>query len=535
MDRGSGCRVRAPVAGFWWVPLAGLGLAVAAQLVWVFAHRIGYPLDLEWMEGGMLVHALRVERGECLYCAPSVDFVSFLYTPLYPALLAVLAKIVPLGYVLGRAVSLAGFAAGCAALLAAAWRRSPGPVGITAGLLGLGAVAVAFPFCGAWYDLVRNDSLWLGLMAWSLFFLVEGDSLWSLGVAALAAALALLTKQTAAPMILAGSVAVAVLGRPLRGLGFLLGGGGLSALALWVGNRATGGWMWVYVYQLHQAHETYWIRVWRQTPLELLRYEWALLLVPALWGVWALRRRQWDPRTAAWTLLAGAGILVSAGGSATQGAYLNARIPGVFFVALAASVAAAALGGRRPSRTRVARWQADAPATLLAALGLLAGQVLAHSYDPKPHVPDPGQWEAAWNFLDRLRDLGPRVFVPYHPWYNVLAGGPGHLHIQGVSDVSDWVRRPVTGDPRRDAVLRRRAREEIRRSFLEHRWSAVLHDRRYTWQLPGLRAAYRLVGDLGPSVPRTFTGNPCAPRYLWVPRKRRAPNASRRREKKLVK
>ena len=32
----------------------------------------------------MLTHALRIARGEPLYAEPSVDFVSFLYTPLYP-------------------------------------------------------------------------------------------------------------------------------------------------------------------------------------------------------------------------------------------------------------------------------------------------------------------------------------------------------------------------------------------------------------------------------------------------------------------
>ncbi len=29
--------------------------------------RIGYPFDLEWMEGGMLLHGLRVMEGQLVY------------------------------------------------------------------------------------------------------------------------------------------------------------------------------------------------------------------------------------------------------------------------------------------------------------------------------------------------------------------------------------------------------------------------------------------------------------------------------------
>src|SRR5712691_1385298 len=85
-----------------------LFLVSAAALVnlgFAFARRLAYPYDLEWMEGGMLVHAWRLMHGETIYPAPSVDFIPYLYTPGYPALLAGLGKVFGLGYALGRAVS----------------------------------------------------------------------------------------------------------------------------------------------------------------------------------------------------------------------------------------------------------------------------------------------------------------------------------------------------------------------------------------------------------------------------------------------
>ena len=56
------------------------------------------------MEGGTLTHAVRVVRGEPIYAPPSVDFVAFFYTPLYPRLLALLSHVTGgLSFTLGRA------------------------------------------------------------------------------------------------------------------------------------------------------------------------------------------------------------------------------------------------------------------------------------------------------------------------------------------------------------------------------------------------------------------------------------------------
>ena len=60
------------------------------------------------MEGGLLHHAERIRDGQGIYVAPSMDFIPYLYTPLYPALLAGLDGVfgVGLSYTVGRAVSV---------------------------------------------------------------------------------------------------------------------------------------------------------------------------------------------------------------------------------------------------------------------------------------------------------------------------------------------------------------------------------------------------------------------------------------------
>src|ERR1700720_4363162 len=72
--------------------------AAFVNLAFAFARRLVYPYDLEWMEGGMIGHALRLVEGQPIYAEPSARFVSFAYTPLYPIVLRLLAPLTGVGY-----------------------------------------------------------------------------------------------------------------------------------------------------------------------------------------------------------------------------------------------------------------------------------------------------------------------------------------------------------------------------------------------------------------------------------------------------
>ncbi|HVR19832.1 MAG TPA: hypothetical protein VMS65_09050, partial [Polyangiaceae bacterium] len=62
---------------------AGLALRAVYAFFFVSLRRLRYPYELEWMEGGMLGHALQLLAGKPLYPEPSPDFVPFIYGPLY--------------------------------------------------------------------------------------------------------------------------------------------------------------------------------------------------------------------------------------------------------------------------------------------------------------------------------------------------------------------------------------------------------------------------------------------------------------------
>lgn len=135
--------------------------------------RNAYPFDLEWMEGGMLVHAWRLREGLPIYTAPSADWIPFLYPPGYSAVVAGLSLVT--GEVtpgLARAVSASGSLAAALAVVYAGARFGRSVVG---GVLGGVVFLLTFPESGAFFDLVRPDGLGTGLLAWSLVLGLERD------------------------------------------------------------------------------------------------------------------------------------------------------------------------------------------------------------------------------------------------------------------------------------------------------------------------------------------------------------------------
>ena len=344
--------------------------ALAAGLVAVVGHfslflaRATFALDLEWMEGGLLAHAARYAAGQNIYVPPSVEFIPYLYTPLYPALLALLSKIVPLGYLLGRAVSIVSFAAALALLLVAALRAAapaaavPSPTsstgrwpswlpparaaGLVVGLGAAGVVAASFGATAGFYDLVRADSLLLALVGAAVLVALGGQGYRSAVAAGVLIALAFFTKQTASLVGVSLGVGLLV-AHWRRGLVYGLA----AALVLGVGLLAlhltSDGWFWTYVFKLHQSHEFYPRRAYVETPLHLFKMAGPLYLAWLMGGI-ALYRAGGLRRTDAVHAAVALGGFVSACvGFGTQWAADNAFIPAVYFPAFSAAVWAARL------------------------------------------------------------------------------------------------------------------------------------------------------------------------------------------------
>jgi hypothetical protein len=490
------------------VALVVAALPALVQLGWhlrLFAGRAGFPLDLEWMEGGTLVHAQRIAAGQGIYVKPSLDFIPYLYTPLYPALLALLSLVFPLGYLLGRVVSLLGFLFALALLVACVAREASGLArgrrisAALVGLLGAAAVMAAFAFTGGFFDLVRSDSLLLALEALALWLALRGESWKSAAAAGLVMAAAFFSKQTAS--IMGVGLGVGLLAVNWR-RALVYGGAAAAALAAGIGLlvKTSGGWFWTYIFKLHQSHGYRWGVIFAKVLPDTLKHLWpvfAVLIVATVALACTRKLRRTD--IILWAA-AVAGEGAAAVGFSTQWAFSNAYIPAVFFPVLAASV----LSGRLLLHAFDSRRWLSAVPTCAVLLGL----AWQNQHIPRPtlaaYLPRPSDYLAAGRLLDRLRSVPGDLFIPFHTYYGTLVGKRTFVHRMGVRDVGAGLGRP----------------EGLDRALRDQFFSAIVLDwKTLPGEFPFVDSRYHLWWPLREGVDsvRMFAGAETSPSALLVP------------------
>jgi hypothetical protein len=499
------------------------------QLVWharLFAGRATFPLDLEWMEGGMLIHAQRIAQGPGIYVAPTVDFIPFLYTPLYSGLLALLSFVAPLGYLMGRLLSIAAFAVAVAMIAAASigegTSRDRKLLALLMGVAGAGAVAASFAFTGYFYDLVRSDSLLLALEGVAVWLAYRGQGWKSAAVAGALIALGFFTKQTATVVGVGIGVGL-LIANVKRGLVY----GGVAALVLAAGVgllvKTSHGWFWTYIFKLHQSHAFRWDAVGDVAWPFTHQFCWPMFAALGLATLGLALSRRLRRADAVLLTVAVAGEGAAMVGFATQWADSNAFIPAVFFPAFAAAVLVArlcdvALTGRKWGALMVAA----------ASAALLGGQSL-HTAAPTPArgharspilrgwpslgkalptlasaVPSAQDRVAATRLLAELRALPSPLFIPFHTYYAVLVGKQPFVHRMGVHDV--------------EAALGRA--KGLDQSIADGRFAAIVLDwKSYPGEWPNLDRRYHVVHEFREGVDsvRMFAGAQTSPRHLLLP------------------
>lgn len=462
---------------------------VAAGVLWqlwtIWAARLRYPFDLEWMEGGMLIHAWRMQRGLPIYVEPSAEFIPFVYPPGFSAALVALAEVFGLDYSTGRALSLFSTGIAAAAIVFAVRRftRAWLPAFVGA-LVYLGCYSSS----GLFYDLVRSDALAMALLAWSIALAFERDPRAALGSALLLAAAATVKLQTAVfglPLMLC---IWARDGRPAAIRFALAAAFPVVAFAVFMQWR-TDGLFLRWVIAAPASHGMVWQRFFPGTPAELGGHLPIVLGVLAGWAVLraagelpGVRRRRFLGAVAA---LAIAGALTALGIAAQ---YTVTRFEAALGVSMFAALAVASVVWLR-ARGRAAPASTEAvfvislgamalfscamsrahlggyvnvlmPLHWLLALafgcvlaqmpthwprvGTLVASVLAISQlglqgralDAGRFAPDEGDRVAGERLVEVLRELPGPILSPFAPWLAVQAGYPPSLHQLSISENS---------------------------------------------------------------------------------------------------
>ncbi|RJP17797.1 MAG: hypothetical protein C4520_15620 [Candidatus Abyssobacteria bacterium SURF_5] len=393
--------------------------------------RIRYPFQLEWMEGGVLEHVRRILSGEQLYVRPSLDFITFLYTPFYYYLSAAVSKATGFGFFPLRLVSLLSSLASLLFIFLIVKRETASRF---AAALAAGLFAATFHISGAWFDIGRVDMLFVALLLPCIYLIRFKESAYSLMLAGLLVSLSFLTKQLALFISLPMAVYCLLVHRT-RSLYFIGAVAGVFGISTVLFTYLNDGWYLYYIFSSPRRLETL---------KNMLTYYWThdlffALPIACFLSLWYLVKRDIrSPKHRFFYTAIGIGMIgVPWLSRFKHGSYLNVPMPAYAFISILFGIAIHDLFQwcSTLSRKRKTFAEITTCCALLAQFSILM-------YDPFPQIPGKNDLAAGRKIVDTLAQMEGEVFIPYHGYLASLAGKRSYAHAMAVDD---FLR--TTGEP----------------------------------------------------------------------------------------
>lgn len=424
-----------------------LNLLLSASALWyllaflyVALFSISYPYGIEWLEGHVMEIAARAHRGGAVYIAPSLDYVPFLYTPLYYYVTSLFMYPMGVDYESGRIVSILATLGTCCMLYrwARAWDASKSTAITAAGLF-----ASAYEITGRWYDLARVDNLSLFLLISAAYMLFNHRGALAALISALLFTLAFYTKQSAimaaAPLLL-----WALVFHRRDGITASLTTAFAIGLTVLAANALSEGWFSFYVFDVpagHGLNDKYLLGFFTS---DLLAHWWPLLLA-ALWPMLVLLRRN-RPLFFAMLSLA-CGLIGSSYASRIHwGGHVNVLIPMAAFFALLTAFS-----------LRIQPW--------LGLLVLLQFALLY--YSPNDLIPGDAQRDSNEQALAEINAIDGDIFMPDLQFVGWGEGKRSHVYGMAAYDI-------FRSKGERVESVQKAMHAQLQRAFAERRFAAVM-------------------------------------------------------------
>lgn len=437
-------------------PAVGL-MAIAAVLTYLVVGMVHlrYPFELEWIEGGMVDEVERLVHGGKLYVKPSLDYVPFIYAPLWFHVAALSSKVFGAGFFSARLVSYLS-SIGALALIFRFVHKETGAV--VPALAAAGVFAATYPVAASFYDLARVDSLFIVLLLGGLYLARFHASTGATVTSAALFALAFLTKQSG-PAVFVPVALHLLLADRRRGFVFAAVGGALMLGSVLVYDRLSDGWFWHYVFALPAKHERVKRVLWDFWFDDLmLRFG-----VPTLFSLFYLVVEK-GGEAKRFYFLATTGMLVTAlAGRVHLGGWSNVLAPAFAILAVLFGIGLA----RALAMTAKVPAEGGDGGRPLAIFALAAAgiQLAAMSYNPRASFPTEENRQAWRGLLSTVEDTDGDVFVWAHGFVSARAGKQPHAHQMAMSD-----------ELRSGSDAGNELRREIRRSLMSKRWAAMVMD-----------------------------------------------------------
>jgi hypothetical protein len=399
------------------VAAAAVGACHLLALGYVFASRLSFPLDIDWIEGGGVYQAYRILHGQPVYLAGPTGFLPYPYPPLYYVAVAAAGAVTGgVSYAVARLVSVLAFAAVAAsgALHVRAHARARGLMPSTATAAAVataGLMAAGYPATTGAYDWARPDTLGAMFATFGVLALSRGVGSGPRAAPALAGAagvalvLAVYTKQS--HLLLAVALGAVLFWRRLfprtQAAAYAATFATLAGGLLWGMQQATGGaflpWM------LDMRNHPF-------LPSQLAEGLASVLIgAPHLAIAFALaaHRRRATPRAWLWTAAAAATVLAAIVSHAKIHGAPNDYVAPMLLAAPAAMIAGVDLAAGAARREAV---------LLVALASLLAGKL----YEGDRFRPTLEAQRRAGDLVHEVAGLDGDVLCPIYAFVPVEAG-----------------------------------------------------------------------------------------------------------------
>jgi 4-amino-4-deoxy-L-arabinose transferase-like glycosyltransferase len=424
--------------------------------VFVALSRIGYPFELEWMEGASVIHVKRILEGESLYVQPGLEFTPFFYPPLYFYISALFTLIMGLGFLPLRMVSFIS-SIGCLCVIYF-WVKEETRDKIS-GIISVGLFAATFKLCGFWFDVARVDSLFLFLCLIGGCLIKFRSTPGAFILSGMFFSLAFLTKQTA--LVLAAPLVIYILIFKRKLFFYLLipmiVGMASPFLILHI---ATKKWYYYYLFYLPRNHEIIkenYIAFWLK---DLFSPLFIALAISIVFLFMEYSRKSWE--NVIFYSLIFLGFLFGSWMSRLHvGGWLNVLMPAYAAISIVSGIGTRALYQhlREIKSPRVKNIGFVLYIAVLIQYALL-------SYDPFQQIPTKEDRKAGEDLIQTMKNIDGEIFVPYHSYLAEMAGKKSYMHVHSLFDISRGDRTNI-GNEFQDELISAIRNQKFKAIFLD--------------------------------------------------------------------
>lgn len=395
--------------------LGTAAIAYIALMLYVTLSRIAYPFELEWMEGGSVEQLDLIMQSKQIYTPPSINYIPYIYTPMYYWASIPFAKVFGIGLFPMRLVSFLS-TLGCLLLTFLIINQLTKDKLLS--LTGAGLFAATFNIGGAWFDLARVDMLFMLFYLFAVFILISNrDTKWLL-ISSLIAFCGFLTKQSAMFLFFPVSVYLLIYERK-KSWYFNIPFWSLLILSTVYFSMSSDGWYYFWNFTLpadHRWTKKVFILFWTFDIIRPLGVSLAFIIMIFLTKKWKENKNN---LLLYLSIIIGA-VICSYSSRLHYGGYANVLIPIYAILSIFMPLGVKyVLGMFSEESNKIIH---------ILVYTLLIFQFITLLYSPGKMIPTKADEKAGWELVNTIKSFKGDVYVPGNIYFSRVAGKKQFSH-----------------------------------------------------------------------------------------------------------